>query len=66
MTKQAKKTILWTAGLGVAGGVFAIFIWPEIQKRLQQPGISVGIPTIAPKRPAYSFNVPQGSNGYIA
>jgi hypothetical protein len=43
-----KKTALLIAGVGVATGVAAVILWPQLKSLFQTPLITVGKPTIGP------------------
>lgn len=43
-----KKTAILIAGVGVATGVAAVILWPQLKSLFQTPLITVGKPTIGP------------------
>jgi len=43
-----KKTAILVAGVGVATGVAAVLLWPQIKRLFQTPLVLVGKPTIEP------------------
>ena len=43
-----KKTAILIAGIGVATGVAAVILWPQLKSLFQTPLITVGRPTIGP------------------
>jgi len=43
-----KKTAIFITGIGVATGVAAVILWPQLKTLFQQPVIKVGQPTITP------------------
>jgi hypothetical protein len=43
-----KKTAILIAGVGVATGVAAVILWPQLKKLFQTPVITVGVPTTGP------------------
>lgn len=44
-----KKTAIFVAGIGVATGVAAVLLWPQLKTLFQNPSITVGRPTIGPQ-----------------
>lgn len=43
-----KKTAIVIAGVGVATGIAAVLLWPQLQKLFHNPAIKVLTPTITP------------------
>lgn len=43
-----KKTAIVIAGVGVATGIAAVILWPQLKKLFQNPVITVGRPTLTP------------------
>lgn len=54
-----KKTGILIAGIGVATGVAAVLLWPQIKKLFQTPVIKVLPPTIKPATDDYTDFVNQ-------
>jgi hypothetical protein len=46
-----KRTGIVIAGVGVALGVAAVILWPQLKKLFQNPSITVLTPTITPLPP---------------
>lgn len=38
---RRRKTALWIAGSGVAIGLAAVFLWPLVKRRFQNPTITI-------------------------
>ena len=57
-----KKTGVFLAGTGLAIGLAAVILWPQLKRLFQTPLITVGIPTVTPASeidPAYVDSLPQ-------
>lgn len=61
-----KRTGIFIAGTGIAIGLAAMILWPELKKLFQTPLIKVGVPTITPSDggidPMYVDSLPVYAN----